>query len=158
VAVHIHTQTIRKITQITTNVEDSGPCPVFTSFTLAFALQLRKEHGKTSVKVRKTSVRLRKTSVTVMYTYYRVQYTHSHIHIPAQSIAIRGDSFEIQRWKVVTNYFIFWPVLSVYSPKHSPQNALQWKIADVCRCHSRTAHNKMRPCYTFIATQVRWTM
>jgi hypothetical protein len=28
-----------------------GPCPVFTSYTLAFALQLRKKHGKTSVRV-----------------------------------------------------------------------------------------------------------
>ena len=27
------------------------PCPVFASFTLAFALQLRKKHGKTSVRV-----------------------------------------------------------------------------------------------------------
>jgi hypothetical protein len=38
------------------------------SFTLAFALQLRKKHGKTSVRVRKTSVRLRKTSVRVVGT------------------------------------------------------------------------------------------
>jgi hypothetical protein len=30
-------------------VEECGPCPVFASFTLAFALQLRKKHGKTSV-------------------------------------------------------------------------------------------------------------
>jgi len=29
-------------------VEECGPCPVFTSFTLAFALQLREKHGKTS--------------------------------------------------------------------------------------------------------------
>jgi hypothetical protein len=27
-----------------------GPCPVFASYTLAFALQLRKKHGKTSVR------------------------------------------------------------------------------------------------------------
>jgi hypothetical protein len=26
--------------------EECGPCPVFASFTLAFALQLRKKHGK----------------------------------------------------------------------------------------------------------------
>jgi hypothetical protein len=25
-----------------------GPCPVFANYTLAFALQLRKKHGKTS--------------------------------------------------------------------------------------------------------------
>jgi hypothetical protein len=28
-----------------------GPCPVFASYTLAFALQLRKKHAKTSVRV-----------------------------------------------------------------------------------------------------------
>jgi hypothetical protein len=46
-------------------VKDCGPCPVFASFTLAFALLLRKKHAKTSVRVRKTSVRVRKTSVRV---------------------------------------------------------------------------------------------
>jgi hypothetical protein len=40
-----------RTTQITTNLEECWPCPVFASFTLAFALQLRKKHGKTSVRV-----------------------------------------------------------------------------------------------------------
>jgi hypothetical protein len=31
--------------------EECGPCPVFASYALAFALQLRKKHGKTSVRV-----------------------------------------------------------------------------------------------------------
>jgi hypothetical protein len=43
------TKNIRK-TQITTNLEECGPCPIFASFTLAFALQPRKKHGKTSVR------------------------------------------------------------------------------------------------------------
>jgi hypothetical protein len=43
------------------SAEEFGPCPVFSSFTLAFALQLKEKHGKTSVRVRKTSVRFRKT-------------------------------------------------------------------------------------------------
>jgi len=30
--------------------DECGPCPVFASFTLAFALQLRKKHGKTQGK------------------------------------------------------------------------------------------------------------
>ena len=60
-AVHIYTQTIHRTKQIITNVEECGPCPVFASFTLTFALQLRKKHGKTSVRVTETSVRLRKT-------------------------------------------------------------------------------------------------
>jgi len=32
-------------------LEECGPCPVSAGFTLAFALQLRKKHGKTSVRV-----------------------------------------------------------------------------------------------------------
>jgi hypothetical protein len=48
--VRIYTQTIHRTTQFT-NYEECGPCPVFASYTLAFALQLRKKHGKTSVRV-----------------------------------------------------------------------------------------------------------
>jgi len=53
--VHIYAQTIHRTTQITTNFEECGPCPVFANFTVAFALQLGKKHGKSSVRVRKTS-------------------------------------------------------------------------------------------------------
>jgi len=63
-------------------VEECGPCPVFASFTLAFALQLRKKHGK-------TSVRLRKTSVKVQYAYYKNTHTlqnpHKHTHYKTRS-------------------------------------------------------------------------
>jgi len=38
--VHIDTQTIHRATQLIW--EECGPCPVFASYTLAFALQLRK--------------------------------------------------------------------------------------------------------------------
>jgi hypothetical protein len=67
------THIIRRTTQITTNVEECGPCPVLESFTLVFALQLRKRHGKTSVRVRKTSVR-------VQYTYYQNIHTLQNLH------------------------------------------------------------------------------
>jgi len=49
-----------------------GPCPVSAGFTLAFALQLRKKHGKTSVRVVLTSVRVVITSVRVVITSVRV--------------------------------------------------------------------------------------
>jgi len=49
--VHIYTQTIHRITQLIW--EECGPYPVFASYTLAFALQLRKKQGKTSVRVEK---------------------------------------------------------------------------------------------------------
>jgi hypothetical protein len=50
--VHIYTQTIHRTIQLIW--EECGPCPVFASYTLAFALQLRKKHGKTSVRVEKS--------------------------------------------------------------------------------------------------------
>jgi len=58
--VHMYTQTTHRTTQSTqtihrttqfTNQEDCGPCPVFARYTLAFALQLRKKQGETSVRV-----------------------------------------------------------------------------------------------------------
>jgi hypothetical protein len=48
--VHIYTQTVHRTAQLT-NWEECGLCPVFGSYTLAFALQLSKKHGKTSVRV-----------------------------------------------------------------------------------------------------------
>jgi hypothetical protein len=47
--VHIYTQIIHRTTQLIW--EECGPCPVFASYTLAFALQLREKHRKTSVRV-----------------------------------------------------------------------------------------------------------
>ena len=44
------TQIIHRTTQLA-NWEECGPCPVFASYTLTFALQLRKKQGKTSVRV-----------------------------------------------------------------------------------------------------------
>jgi len=46
---HIYTQTVRRTPQLIW--EECGPCPVFASYTLAFALQLRKKNGKIAVTV-----------------------------------------------------------------------------------------------------------
>jgi len=53
--VHIYTQTKHRTTQNKQYIEqhnlfleECGPCPVFASYTLTFALQLRKKHRKTS--------------------------------------------------------------------------------------------------------------
>ena len=46
---HIYTQTVHRRTQLIR--EECRPRPVFASYTLAFALQLREKHGKTSVRV-----------------------------------------------------------------------------------------------------------
>ena len=57
-----------------------------------FALQLRKMHGKTSVRVGKTSVRLRKTSeysvhITKTPTHYK-PHTNAHIETDVSKIAV----------------------------------------------------------------------
>ena len=55
--VHIYTKTIHRTTQNKQYIEqhnnlgECGPCLVLASYTLAFALQLRKKHGKSSVRV-----------------------------------------------------------------------------------------------------------
>jgi len=55
--VHIYTQTIRRMIQNKQYIEQHNnfgrvrPCPVLAHYTLAFALQPRKKHGKTSVRV-----------------------------------------------------------------------------------------------------------
>jgi hypothetical protein len=76
VAVNIYTQTIYIRTQITTNVEECGPHPVFASFTLAFALKPSKNHGKFSVRVSKTS------EYSIYITKTPTQYkTHTNTHV-----------------------------------------------------------------------------
>jgi hypothetical protein len=58
-------------------MEECRSCPVFASFTLAFALHLRKEQGKTSVRVAEeenASIHITKTP-----TQYKTC-THTHIH------------------------------------------------------------------------------
>jgi hypothetical protein len=46
----MNVKTINRTTQITNKVGECGPCPVFASFTLAFALQLKGKHGKIAVR------------------------------------------------------------------------------------------------------------
>ena len=70
--VHIYTQTVHRTTRLTTNWEECGPCPVFASYTLAFALQLRKKHGKTSLRV------ARRVPVGTMKTEYTEQNIHNN--------------------------------------------------------------------------------
>jgi len=52
-ALHIYTQTIHRTTQLIWEL--CGPCLIVASYTLAFALRLRKKHGKTSVMVENLS-------------------------------------------------------------------------------------------------------
>ena len=53
----------------TTILEECGPCPILASYTLAFALQPRKKHGKTSVRVAATK------------NTYKIYIIYIHIYI-----------------------------------------------------------------------------
>ena len=75
--VHIYTQTVHRTTQSTqtihrttqfTNWEECGPCPVFASYTLAFALQARKTLSQGS----------RRMPVGTMKTKYTEQSIHKN--------------------------------------------------------------------------------
>jgi hypothetical protein len=48
--VHIYALTIHR-TQNKQYIEECRPCPFLASYILAFALQLRKKHRKTAVRV-----------------------------------------------------------------------------------------------------------
>jgi hypothetical protein len=54
-----------------------GQCLVFVLSTLAFALQLRKKHGKTSVRVVEKCPDI--PVAVVQYTFTHKQYTEKHI-------------------------------------------------------------------------------
>ena len=59
-------------------MEECGPCPVFAGFTLAFALQLRKKHGKTSVRVAAGTMKIQlvKGKMKVNLTLEKATKTH----------------------------------------------------------------------------------
>jgi hypothetical protein len=52
------------------------PCPVFASYTLAFALQLGRKHEKTSVRVVEKCPDI--PMAVVQYTFTHKQYTEQH--------------------------------------------------------------------------------
>jgi hypothetical protein len=91
--VHIYTQTIYRTIQNKQYIEqhnnlgECGLCPFLASFTLAFALQPRKKHGKPSVRVdRSNNVRLAAQIVSLSSmqvpssSFYslRLRVKHSH--------------------------------------------------------------------------------
>jgi hypothetical protein len=75
--VHICTQTVHRTTQLIW--EECGPCPVFASYTLIFALRLRKKHGKTSVRV------AGECNNNIKYTYQYSKDESSMVYSPAFS-------------------------------------------------------------------------
>jgi hypothetical protein len=65
-----------------------GPCPVYASNALAFALQLRKKHGKTSVRVVEKCPDI--PVAFVQYTFTHKQYTEQHNETEAVLVNIQA--------------------------------------------------------------------
>jgi short-subunit dehydrogenase involved in D-alanine esterification of teichoic acids len=58
-----------------------GSCPIFASYTLAFALQLRKKHRKTSVRVVEKGPDILVAAVQYTFTHKQhTEYTEQNIH------------------------------------------------------------------------------
>jgi hypothetical protein len=88
--VHIYTQTIRRTTQIQTNVEVCGPCPVFASFTLAFALQLREKARKNlSLLSYKLHMKRPRWSTNIIF----ISVTDYNQHHTSQTNLLGSDKF-----------------------------------------------------------------
>jgi hypothetical protein len=88
---HIHTihrtSQNKQYTEQHKNLEECGPGPVFAGFTLAFALQLRKKHGKTSVRVviHKHKMRIHSHTVRSRNEYFMPKHpknTYFHYSMP----------------------------------------------------------------------------
>jgi hypothetical protein len=67
-------------------LEECGPCPVFASYTLAFALQLRKKHGKTSVRVFEQQEYVNPKNKNTQITVLKQEYDHILIKIRTKRI------------------------------------------------------------------------
>ena len=101
---NVYTQTIHRTTQIqtidgTTNLEECGLCPIFASFTPAFALQLREKQRKTSVRV----------ADEWQYTYYILP-KHPHItklHTHTQAHTLQNNIKPPQHKLKQTQYKIY---------------------------------------------------
>ena len=82
ITAHIYAQTMHRTTQIATDLEECGPCPFFANFTVAFALQLRNEHGKHSVRVQNTYYKNIRTLQNLQTRARTHTHTHAHTHTP----------------------------------------------------------------------------
>jgi hypothetical protein len=72
-------------------VEECGPCPVFASYTLAFALQLRKKHGKTSVRARKIAEYSIDNNKTPTHYKTHKKHTQPRITKPTQTHTLQNN-------------------------------------------------------------------
>jgi hypothetical protein len=85
--VHIHTQTIHRTTQITTNVERVWAVSRLCEFYPGICRTTEEKARKTLSQGKKNLSQVKKTSVTIQYTYYQ---KHPHITKPSQTHTLQN--------------------------------------------------------------------
>jgi hypothetical protein len=120
--VHIYTQTIHRTTQVN-NWEGCGPCPVFASYALAFALKMRKKHGKPSIRVDEECQLARWKQNVQNRTYIKIRihcisifkqvYTGSHSEedtcsyniFLTMNVIITSQNIDLSSWMTLHTFF-----------------------------------------------------
>jgi hypothetical protein len=70
--------------QITTNVEEGGPCPIFASFTLVICLTAEKKARKNPSQGKKNLSQVTINLIQCTYSYYQSTNTYTNTHITKQ--------------------------------------------------------------------------
>jgi hypothetical protein len=108
--------------------EECWPCPVFVSFTLAFALQLRKKHGKTLSRGSRSA----STHITKTTTHYKT-YTHTHTHTHTLQNNIKPPQHKLKQ----TQYRIYPNVCRTFAQFFC---GVTVSVCYESKCHLPTSH------------------
>jgi transcriptional regulator with GAF, ATPase, and Fis domain len=94
-----------KTTQIT-NLEACWPCPIFVNCTLAFALQLREKHGKTSVRVTEEIQSIHTQDTHTLQNPHLHTHTHTHTHTLRNNLKPPQYKLKQTQYKIYPNEII----------------------------------------------------
>ena len=102
-AVVQYTFTHKQYTEQHNNLGDCGPCPILGRFTLAFALQLRKKHGKPqSYHI----ISYINHIISYIISYHIISY-HIQIPLTLERNLIEGCLHHVQKTSVQSNLVLY---------------------------------------------------
>jgi hypothetical protein len=78
-------------------LEECWPCPIFASFTLAFASQLREKYEKTSVRV---AEEIQSINIIRTPTHYKI---HTHTHTLQNNLKPTEYKLKQTQYKIYPN-------------------------------------------------------
>jgi hypothetical protein len=111
--VHIYTQTVHRTTQLT-NLEEGGPCPIFASYTLALALQLRKNIVTCAAQSKHLEF---PHQVLCLYSHLRT------LQVPSTAAHRQSSACALRQFAVGSTPFPLCSKHDMSSPTHLPPGA-----------------------------------